>query len=242
MSLAFMPFSSVPAHTGTGEFQRVSRFLLMSAVVAAAAATDPAWTSKAISEWTSEDARRVLTDSPWVKHAAAALVPLRGEAQLRDGGRMGAGGKRVGLDAANRSSGAVSARQEMFETRWESAMPVRAAEIKAGETGSPSWEGDYYAIAIYDVPGITPRDQKYLPSELKQYTSLKRDGKKDVRPVQVDVSLFDNRLARILYLFPRSANINAEDQGVRLVAQIGRLHIEQVFVVEEMRYRGKLEL
>jgi hypothetical protein len=36
--------------------------------------------------------------------------------------------------------------------RWESAFPVRAAESKAGETAVPAWQGDYYAIAVYNLP------------------------------------------------------------------------------------------
>jgi hypothetical protein len=126
--------------------------------------------------------------------------------------------------------------------RWESAAPVRAAELKAGETGAPDWEGDYYAIAVYDVPGITPVVQKSLSGELKQTAFLKRNGKKDLKPVRVDIALSGNKLARVVYWFPRSAGITTDDKRVDFVAQIGRLYVAQFFETGEMQFQGKLEL
>ena len=36
--------------------------------------------------------------------------------------------------------------------RWESAMPVRAAETKLGETPASPLHTGWYAITLYDVP------------------------------------------------------------------------------------------
>ena len=146
---------------------------------------------------------------------------------------MGGSGKRVGLQPPGTST---------LQVRWESATPVRAAELKAGETGAPAWEGNYYAIAVYDVYGLTTRDQKNLPAELKQFTLLKRDGKKDLKPDRVEIDMFGRDLARVIYLFPRSAEITRDDRRVQFVAQIGRLYLAQVFVLDEMVYQNKLEL
>jgi hypothetical protein len=175
----------------------------------------------------------VLVDSPWVKHAPVAIFPPRGEAQLREGGKMGGGGKRAGL-------GKVKTPPGTFQVRWESAAPVRAGERKSGDTANTRWEADYYAIAIYGVPGITSSNRKGLRGELKQTAFLRRRGKKDLRPTRVD--LLSDNTARILYLFPRSAVITTEDRRVEFVSQIGRMYVGPVFTIADMIFQGKLEL
>lgn len=133
-------------------------------------------------------------------------------------------------------------RQAPIEVRWESALPVRVAELKAGETGAPDWEGDYYAIAVYDVPGVTPALEKNLPGLLKQTTSLKRNGQKDLKPVRVDIALLGGNLARIVYLFPRSAQLATGNTRVEFVSQIGQIVVTQFFETGEMQLEGKVEL
>jgi hypothetical protein len=59
--------------------------------------------------------------------------------------------------------------------RWESALPVRAAERKTGETNVPTVDSDHYAIVVYDIP--TPKRWN-LANELKGIVFLKRDTKK----------------------------------------------------------------
>ena len=215
---------------------------LLSAVVMLTAA-DATWKSKSISQWTLEDARQVLANSPWAKPTAIAILPRLTEDQLRDGGRMGGGTthfwKRPDADSNVAAGGGEHA---SIEVRWESALPVRAAEVKAGETGAPAWDGDYYAIAVYDLPGITPAIQKNLRGALKQTTCLKRGGKKDLKPERVEISVSAGNLARIVYLFPRSAGLTTLDTRVEFVSQIGRIFVAQFFETGEMRLGGQLEL
>jgi hypothetical protein len=196
---------------------------------------DAPWIRAPISQWKAEDARQVLTNSPWVRAATIALLPERGESQLREGGKMGGGGKRAGM-AINEGQ------HQVVMVRWESAAAVRAAEVLAAENGSPDWDGDYYAIALYDVPGITPALQRTLRAELKQAAFLKRDGKKDVKPDRVEISLMGGNTARLLYLFPRSAGISADDKAIQFVSQIGRIYVSQSFDVTQMQLQGKLQL
>lgn len=208
-------------------------------VAAAFAAADPAWLAKPISQWNRDDAGRVLAGSPWVKWTRIAILPERGEAQMRDGGKMGGGGKRAGLGL---DPAALAGDAGKLMVRWESAAPVRAAEVLTGETAAPEWDGDYYVIALYDVPGITPAAQKNLRAELKQVSFLKRAGKKDVRLERVDIDLLGSRTARIVYLFPRSAALSGEDRRIEFVTQIGRIYVSQFFETGEMQFQGKLEL
>jgi hypothetical protein len=212
-------------------------------------AADPSWIDKDISQWTEQDAVRVLTRSPWVSAATVTLLPARSEAQARDGGRMG-GGRAAGLEALDpanlmglgkASKGFASSieKRKTLTVRWESALPIRSAEKKAGED-APSWEGDYYAIAIYGVPGL--EDRRTLPVELTKGAFLRRWGKKDVKPARVEVIITDEKLATLVYLFPRTEQITRQDRQMWFTAQIGQLFLEQAFDAGEMQLHGKLEL
>src|SRR5215469_5796462 len=52
-------------------------------------AADAVWESKPASQWNEEDARQVLTKSPWAKATRAVITRRLTEEQLREGGQMG---------------------------------------------------------------------------------------------------------------------------------------------------------
>jgi hypothetical protein len=231
---------------------RVLKFALLPALLMAA---DPAWKNKAIPQWDEEDARQVLADSPWVKHAKPVLLAELTPDQRREGGVTG-GGHGIGLDDLKgidlTGLGGTAKRPERRATqlssgtlviRWESAFPVRAAELKAREVGAPDWEGDAYVLAVYDIPDLkVGGNQKSLESELKRAAALKRDGKKDLKPSSVELMQQPSGLAVVVYVFPRTEEISKEDHRLEFVAQIGRLSLAQYFYTEEMELLGKLQL
>jgi hypothetical protein len=128
----------------------------------------------------------------------------------------------------------------VLPVRWESASPIRGAELKIGDENAPAWDGDYYAIAVYDVPGL--EDEKTLPVELKKAAFLRREGKKDLKPTRVDLLFDENKGATVVFLFPRTEEITKEDRQIWFVTQIGQLFLEQLFDAGEMQYHGKIEL
>lgn len=215
-------------------------------------AGDPAWMGKPIPQWDEEDAKQVLAYSPWVKHAKPAVLPELTEDQRREGGQMG-GGKGTGIQgiggggvfapAQNPQAGRVKAGSTYagaLTVRWESAFPVRVAELKAKEIGAPDWDGDFYAIAVYDVPGLKASSSE--ASILKREAVLKRDLKKDMRPERVDVLQRANGLSIVVYLFSRSAEITRDDKRIRFAAQIARIYLERDFDTGEMEFQGELQL
>ncbi len=131
------------------------------------------------------------------------------------------------------------AKRQVLAVRWESAAPVRKAELKIKDTHAPDWEGSYYAIAVYGVPGL--EDQKTVPVELKKTAFLRREGTKSLQAERVEL-VFDEDSATVLYLFPRSKEITAADKHVWFAAQIGGLFVEQSFNPGEMVFQGKPEL
>jgi hypothetical protein len=232
---------------------RVSKasLLIVSAIVFVTllSAGGPSWTDKPVQQWNEQDAKQILSNSPWVKKVTPAPLPNMSEAARRQSGRMG-GGQGVGLGALDPSiltgggSKEPSRRRRRgigpVEIRWESALPVRTAEKAAHEEDPPAWDGEMYAIAVYDVPGLDA-DQKGLANELKHGALLKR-GKKELRPVEVDLLPQEGDLITIVYLFPRSANITLEDARVEFWVKFGRLSVTQYFYPQEMQVAGKLEL
>jgi hypothetical protein len=126
--------------------------------------------------------------------------------------------------------------------RWESALPIRIAELKTGAFDPPTLEGDGYRIAIYGVPGIEfNKDPKKLGDPLKNDAFLRREGKKDVKPLRVEVFQWGDGLA-VVYLFPLSAELSKKDGQVEFSAHIGRVVVAHSFDLTQMEFQGQLEL
>jgi hypothetical protein len=134
------------------------------------------------------------------------------------------------------------ARSIQLKLRWESALPVRLAELKSHEIEPPTLGGDGYYIAVYGVPGGDFKgDPKQLGEPLKNLAALKREGKKDVRPIRVEVFQREGGVV-VVYVFPLSAEITKKDQRVQFEAHIGRIVFAHNFELTEMEFVGRLEL
>jgi hypothetical protein len=226
-------------------------------VIAQLATADAPWVSKRIPEWNEKDAFLILSDSPWSKKTAASLTRLMTASQRRDGGDMAAqDGAHRGIGLANAGSlvgtgGAIKRPGEGAESqhlklaiRWESAMPVQAAELKTHDTSAPELDGEDYAIAVYDVSLTLASiaDLKTLEIDLKRIAVLKIEGRAEIKPTRVVAVEMGGGMANIIYFFPRSAHITAEDKRVEFDGQVGRIVFAQYFYPAEMKFLGKLEL
>jgi hypothetical protein len=220
-------------------------------------AADPDWKTKTVADWSQGDARQVLENSPWAKVVVAGIARRRSEDELREGGQMGQP-KGVGYDGVEDrkrplkeeignpfipgkplSSTAPSIR---LLVRWESALPVRVAELKTHEPPPPVLSDDGYVVAVYGVPASFAKgDPTSLGKPLKESAALKREGKKDVLPSRVEVFELENSVV-VAYLFPLSAEIGKKDDVVEFSALIGRLQVSQHFLLADMQFQGKLEL
>ena len=245
---------------------------LLPISVALVFATDQAWKDKQVAEWNADDAKQVLNDSPWAKTVKPTINRLSQSSQRRSGGGMGrgggigmggigiglpgmGGGRRGGMGGpgggypgggqrggTNDGTGTDYNEPAPLKLRWESALPIRAAELKARDTSAPTLDADHYAIAVYGVPSrMASGDSKNLANQLKKQAAIKRDGKKDLKPSSVEVLQRDDGPV-IVYLFPRSKEITRQDKRVEFDAKIGRLQFAQSFYVDDMNYQGKLEL
>jgi hypothetical protein len=241
---------------------RTYLFQSLGVVIAAThlIAADPVWRAKPAAEWTEEDAKLVLSASPWAKSITATVTRRLTEDQLREGGQMGQprgignegvdpkdSGPKVSPNVLSGRGGDDRSARSLpqpirLKLRWESALPIRLAELKAHEIEPPTLGGDGYYIAVYGIPGGDVKgDPKQLGDPLKNLAALKREGKKDVRPIRVEVFPREGGVV-VVYVFPLSVEITKNDQRVQFEAHIGRIVFEHSFELSEMEFAGKLEL
>src|ERR1700751_2894401 len=141
-------------------------FLLQTLVAAVPCliAADSVWNIKPASQWTEDDARQVLAQSPWSKAPRAVITRRLTEEQLREGGQMGQP-RGVGYEGVDPKGSGPKVSPNVFtgpggghrsprslpqpislQLRWESALPVRLAELKSREIEPPRLRGEGYSI------------------------------------------------------------------------------------------------
>jgi len=225
------------------------------------ASTPPAWASKQVAQWSDDDAKQVLADSGWVKTMTPTIArgnqdsgggyPQRGNVGFGvpgigfpggpGGGRRGGMGRYPQQPNPNRTSSSQD--PPKLTLRWESALPIREAELKTKDNNAPTLEDEnHYAIAVYGIPiTMLKSDFKSQADDCKKKSSLKRDGKKDIKPSSVQVLRREDGPV-VLFLFPRKDEITADDRRVEFDAEINHLSLTQSFYIEDMSYQGKTEL
>lgn len=226
----------------------------------AAPSTNPApveaWRTKPVAEWTERDALQVLERSPWAKMTVAGIARRQTEDERRQGGNMGQP-TGVGYDGIDdrrvrpvlpsnvfMPAPTPPSRTQVIRllVRWESAMPVQAAELKRSEGQPPTLSDDGYSIAVYGVPFTDAKgDPLQLARFFNESSFLRREGKKDVHPIRVEAFELE-RSTVVVFLFPYSAEISKRDGIVEFDALIGRLQVQQKFNVADMQFQGKLQL
>jgi hypothetical protein len=244
---------------------RKRRLALLPVSVFLLAAADQTWKDKPVANWSEDEAQDVLADSPWTKNVKPTINRSASNTQQSSGGYgrgigmggigmgipgMGGGGMgRHGGYPGGHSGGQRPPNEGAYnepttlKLRWESALPVREAELKARETDAPTLDSDHYAIAIYGVPNriLTGNSLQSIQDHLKKQAAIKRDGKKDMKPSSVEVLQRENGPV-IVYLFPRSNEITKQDRRLEFEGQIGNLQVSESFFIDDMNYMGKLEL
>jgi hypothetical protein len=209
-----------------------------------ALAQQVAWKDKATAAWTQEDAYQVLMHSPWVKNVRTTVLHQQSEFERRDGGNMGQP-TGVGYDGIGDSESQFKRRRvgevPILLLRWETALPIRVARLKAHTVEPPTLNADAYSLAVYGVPkGDFKGDPVKLGKPLRDQAVLRREGKKDVKPLLVEV--FQGPEGPIIvYEFPKTLEITKDDKTLYFTAVIGRLSFTQPFDTEAMHFQGNLE-
>lgn len=233
--------------------------VLAAGLAACALFAADAWRTKQVAAWSDDDAKQVLADSPWVKKFTPAVTAAQQQSYPRGMGRRGMGGigmGGVGMGIPGMGGGMgrypggypqqgqsqSNITPPELTLRWESALPVRSAELKLRDNDAPLVDSQHYAIAVYGVPDhlLNGKADK-LADQLKKDGKLKREGKKDIKASSVQVLERSNGPV-IVYLFPMKDEISRNDHRVEFDAKIGRLDLTQSFFTDDMLFNGKLEM
>lgn len=247
----------------------VTRRLFVCSLGAGACAYAKSWERPLFPDWKPEFVDKVLTDSPWAKSYTAAFelrpdagrftstyaqigfpgaglpLPLPGQ---RPGGSRPAGGSQSGGN-----SGGWATRTEIYLTiRFASALPVRQA-LALTEFGREGLESDRakrilapseseYVIEVGGFPATAVKGgAKLLQEDFAKSARLVVRGHAQGVVASADVPEWGNHLVATLR-FPRFADLGPEDGKLKLVASVGPIRIDQAFALNEMVYRGRLEL
>jgi hypothetical protein len=222
-----------------------------------------AWSRKNYSEWSAEDVKRVLTDSPWARQVNALLstaprevdrsvIPPPGASTNNMGGTRGVtdGRWQGGVGTPVDDSGP----KLPVTIRWDSALPVREALLRwrSGEYLSTA-EGakdkldkslnepqkNYIITVVGLLTNDQARDRERVRKGLMRAAKLIRTGKALIRPENITL---DASAGAIRVFFPRTEPISLTDKEVTFQMQFGSMRVEKKFRLKAMTYKRKLEL
>ena len=179
--------------------------------------------SKPVAKWSDNDARRVLSASPWAKRTA---VKLR-EAQ---------------------PTGSAQSSPAKVIVRWESAVPVQMAQRKIGsEPNDIGAEGGYEVAVV----GLFPEDSEafstakatlqYCDRDLVVASEVKMLKDSEGRQVVVfQFPVVEEIRVPGDFRFPLGITLNPNE--FRFIARIGPFEIRREFSLRDMTYAGRLAL
>jgi hypothetical protein len=242
--------------------KRIILLCLGGLIVASVALAEDFWVKKEYMQWSDDEVKKILTDSPWAKDItiSAPMAALGGGAPARaaaesdssdvesgGGGRRGRGGRGGGGLGADGGGG-----REALVTltiSWRSAQPLRKAIVRSrlGAAAAVPPEAEQlvknddanYVIFVTGVPAGMARALQN-PALLEKSTI--RAGKKPpIVAKSMDVQAHQ-RSVDVIYVFPKTPSIAEDDKDVEVVLKLGQIEAKKKFNLKEMVYNGKLEL
>jgi len=233
------------------------------------------WQSKDYTAWSDKDVRRMLDSSPWSKPVNVSL-----SAALPGGstGRKGSGGRgsisEVGnpnprmpdpmTDATSSGIGqqqrggqaemeqAASAPSVVFTVRWESALPVRQARVRAkygSEVGTSAEakkildapEPTYIITVSGLMSGTLEGGDEAMKKKVMADAALLVKGRLPIRPVDFMLQRGDEASVAV-FAFPRTEPLSLDDKEVDFTAKFNSFTVKQRFPLKSMVINGRLEL
>lgn len=232
------------------------------------------WQAKKFTDWSDRDVKKMLADSPWAKpvNVAADMVLPAGSTssrRSRDGGRgsiteignpndtppdpMGDRPQTgVGRSAQNANPDRGTAPIMTYTVRWESALPVKQARVRAqyGSEATSAAEAKQilemqeptYVISVSGLRATAlPGEADAVKKQMLADTELLVKGKDPIHPVDFMIRRGQNAAVAV-FAFPRSPAISLEDKEVEFSAKFGSIPVKQKFQLKNMMFAGKLEL
>ena len=217
------------------------------------------WIRKEYTQWSDEEVRKMITDSPWAKdvtvRAPASALGGRGrgsgapaaadvETNAAGGGRGGRGRGGRGGGAGDSDGGGESEVFLTLKISWRSALPMKEAVLNSrGITGAEAQRtlGQEEKEYVIVVSGLPERLAATVRNSSQLQRSVLKTGKRIIALAAAD---FQQRTQTVdLFLvFPRTEPLLVEDRDVEVIVQLGQLEARKKFNLKDMVYKGKLEL
>jgi hypothetical protein len=225
------------------------------------------WATKEYMQWTDEEVKKVLTNSPWAKDVTinAPLAALgRGQRPSSQsaagtdietagaGGGGGRGGRRGGGRGGSGfgdESGGGSEALLTLNISWRSALPLKKALVRSRlGVGAPvpaearqliTAEEQDYVIVVSGVPRGMSR--LFENSGIAGSATIRAGKKPSLAAKSVNLQP-RTQSVDVVYLFPRTQPIESGDKEVEVVIKFGAIEAKKKFTLKDMVYNGKLEL
>jgi hypothetical protein len=237
--------------------KRTALFGLAGLLFAGITLGEDFWVKKDYTQWTEEEVRKIMTNSPWSKETtvnapagnfsgggpARSAAPV--DVETKDGGGRGGGRSRAGGDASSTPTQA----QITLTVSWRSALPLRKAIVKSRIGASSevpedlkqslSKEPGDYIVVVSGVPAVMAR-MIQDPVRLNR-SSLKVGKRAPIVPKSVDFQA-RTQSVDVLFVFPKNEPITLEEKEAELDLLLGPMEAKKKFTLKDMVYNGKLEM
>ena len=255
------------------------RFAVLAGCSALLLTAGDFWLQKPYTDWDAKDAVKLLQNSPWSRQVS---VSMGGQSQNTDGGNGGRRGGRSGgemgagsgmgdapggaMDNPNmngsggrgsrgggnmESVGAVRP-SVLLTVRWQSALPVRQAEVvaKLGHEKAGSEEATKflnqavpgYIVALIGLPGAMGRMSPERLNEIARTSAALHIKDKDPVPALRAEASMRESFVDVYFVFPKTPPITLEDKEVEFAVNVGQMEVKRKFKLKEMVVGAKLEL
>ncbi len=222
------------------------------------------WGSKDPADWTTEEKRILLGQSPWaregiVRFEAEGNRTAAGSSDGRLGGDVpvarlgGMPGAAPSVPIGEKippvpSTDTGQSLQFRALARWESAEPVRLA----GGPELPEGTAGFYVIRLRGMPLLPPRKGKEgesLPNPnqgmleaIKQSSRIERKGKAAIACAHLLIGSGETATELLLFFARGTDPITIGDKVVTLESSFGPFHLSVKFPLKDMVYKGALAL
>lgn len=194
------------------------------------------WNTEEPSQWSKDEIRQLITDSPWAKQVTADVKTY--VAQSSTGGGRRAGGR---ISRAGGSSN-TSANAPTFSgvVRWMSAKPI----ILALKWQLPADLAHHYVISVSGLPVIAghgvgaDNTDSYEPLKETTYLKVKRQ-----EPAQPGIIEQDpNDTSTLLFGFLNQFLDFSKAKTALFTTAMGPLDVKAKFDLGRMTYKGELAI
>lgn len=212
------------------------------------------WQSKPWTEWSTKDAQKLMSDSPWAKTTSVTISGPAGAGVGGDGGaaRGGGGGGRGGRPGGDPTFAGGGGRDINIVARWQSAAPMKQAfaKVKYGDKAATSAEAKQLIereetayIIVLDGPlrGLMRGKPEDMKQSILDESALEAKGKgvEKAADLRIEPSPGD---VTLVFAFPRTAGYSLADKEIEFSTKIGTTKMKFRFRLKDMVVDGKLAL